>query len=111
MDPFDPKDGPCPIRLGMEAMLSPNFDDEDDDRSDELFMMNKLANAKVTTDFSVCDHYFMQGEKKCIKLVKLTLTNPHLGNAVFSLCLLNCARNIEENLFIGNFKFYCNANE
>lgn len=47
VDPFDPKDGPCPIRLGMEAMLSPNFDDEDDDRSDELFMMNKLANAKI----------------------------------------------------------------
>ncbi|XP_069750766.1 E3 ubiquitin-protein ligase CBL isoform X1 [Narcine bancroftii] len=47
VDPFDPKDGPGQPRLGMETMLSPNFEDEDDDRSDELFMMNKLANAKI----------------------------------------------------------------
>ncbi|XP_059812950.1 E3 ubiquitin-protein ligase CBL [Hypanus sabinus] len=47
VDPFDPKDGPGQTRLGMETMLSPNFEDEDDDRSDELFMMNKLANAKI----------------------------------------------------------------
>ncbi|XP_078389606.1 E3 ubiquitin-protein ligase CBL [Cetorhinus maximus] len=47
VDPFDPKDGPGQSRLGMEMMLSPNYEDEDDDRADELFMMNKLSSTKI----------------------------------------------------------------
>ncbi|XP_067826940.1 E3 ubiquitin-protein ligase CBL [Heptranchias perlo] len=47
VDPFDPKDGPGQARLGMETMSSPSYEDEDDDRTDELFMMNKLSSAKI----------------------------------------------------------------
>ncbi|XP_048471394.1 E3 ubiquitin-protein ligase CBL isoform X2 [Rhincodon typus] len=49
VDPFDPKDGPGQARLGMETMLSPNYEDEDDDRADEFFMMNKLSSTKTSS--------------------------------------------------------------
>uniref|UniRef100_A0A4W3H8L2 E3 ubiquitin-protein ligase CBL n=1 Tax=Callorhinchus milii TaxID=7868 RepID=A0A4W3H8L2_CALMI len=48
VDPFDPKDGPGHGRLGMEAMMSPLYDDDEDERGEDmLFMMNKLSVSKT----------------------------------------------------------------
>ncbi|XP_053125160.1 E3 ubiquitin-protein ligase CBL isoform X2 [Hemicordylus capensis] len=47
VDPFDPRGGGGLLRQGAEGAPSPNYDDDDDDRVDELFMMKELACTKV----------------------------------------------------------------
>ncbi|XP_051965699.1 E3 ubiquitin-protein ligase CBL isoform X3 [Xyrauchen texanus] len=53
VDPFDPKDpnsssyGGCRGSFGAEGTPSPSYDDDDDDRLEDSFMISKLVGAKV----------------------------------------------------------------
>lgn len=49
VDPFDPRGSGSLLRQGAEGAPSPNYDDDDDERTDDsLFMMKELAGAKVS---------------------------------------------------------------